>query len=137
MEDQLTYSYTFTVGSEDIDELNHVNNVIYVQWIQDAAVSHWNSVAPAHIKKAYVWMIIRHEIDYKRQGKLHDEILVKTKVLDAGGVSSTRQVQIFRKNDMQLLVESKTNWVMLDAVTFRPARISDEVREMFLGKKSV
>jgi acyl-CoA thioester hydrolase len=134
MEDKLSHSYTFTVTGKDIDELNHVNNVTYVQWIQDAAVSHWNLVASEQIRQNYVWMIVRHEIDYKKQGKLHDELLVKTMVLDAEKATSVRLVQIFRKNDMQLLVESRTTWVMIDAHTHRPARITEEIREMFLGK---
>ncbi len=136
MDDQLSYSYNFTVAADDIDELQHVNNVVYVKWIQDAAVRHWNIIAPEEIKKKNVWVVMRHEIDYKRPGKLHDELLITTRVLTAGGVSSVRQVQIFRKKDMQLLVESKTNWCMLDAVTFRPARIPDEIKEIFLGKDS-
>lgn len=134
MEENLSNSYSITVSPDDIDELEHVNNVVYVQWIQDAAVKHWNIIAPEFIKQKYVWVVLRHEIDYKRPGKLNDELLIKTRVLTAGAVSSERQVQIFRKKDMQLLVESKTNWCMIDASTHRPARIPDEIKEIFLGK---
>jgi acyl-CoA thioester hydrolase len=134
--DPLSYSYVQTVGQADIDELNHVNNVVYVQWIQDAAVKHWNAVAPEEVKKKFVWVIVRHEIDYKRSAMLHDELLIKTRVLDAGAASSNRQVQIFRKKDMQLLVESKTTWCIMDVATLRPARITDEIKDFFLGKDS-
>jgi acyl-CoA thioester hydrolase len=133
MEDHLSHSYSFFVTEKDIDELNHVNNVTYVQWIQDAAIAHWSLIAPEHVKQNYVWMIVRHEIDYRRQGILGDELLVKTRVLTAEKASSIRLVQIFRKNDLQLLVESKTTWVMMDSVTHRPARITEEIREIFLG----
>ncbi len=129
---ELTHSYTQKVQAHDIDELNHVNNVVYVQWIQDAAVSHWNSVASEEIKKTFVWFIVRHEIDYKHPAKLGDELLVSTRVLNARGVSSVRLVQIFRKEDMRLLVESQTTWAMVQADTHRPARITDEVRNLFL-----
>lgn len=128
-----TYTYTQIVEQEHIDELNHVNNVIYVQWIQDAAVKHWNIVAPESIKENFVWVIVRHEIDYKRPAMLHDELVIETRVLDAQTVTSWRQVKIFRKKDMQLLVESKTNWCMVDVKTQRPARIPDEIKEIFLG----
>ena len=134
--DNLTHSYTIRVRPEDIDQLNHVNNVVYVQWIQDAAVNHWNSVAPDEIKKSFVWVIVRHEIDYRQSAKLNDELLIKTWVLNAQGVSSVRQVQIFRKEDLKLLVESKTNWCMVDVNTQRPARITREVRNLFLPENN-
>lgn len=134
MDENLSYSYNFTVSPGDIDELEHVNNVVYVQWIQDAAVKHWNKIAPEDIKKNFVWVIARHEIDYKRPAKLNDELFIQTRVLTAGAVNSERLVQIFRKNDMQLLVESKTNWIMIDAVSHRPVRIPDVVKEIFLGR---
>ena len=129
----LTYSYTQKVKQEHIDELNHVNNVIYVQWIQEAAVKHWNIVAPDSTKQNYVWVIVRHEIDYKKPAMLHDELVIETRVLEAQTLTSWRQVKIFRKQDMRLLVESKTNWCMVDARTQRPARIPEEVKQIFLG----
>jgi len=133
-EKDLSYSYEFQVQEKDIDQLNHVNNVVYVQWIQDAAVKHWSAVAPENAQKEFVWVIVRHEIDYRRSGKLGDKIHIKTWVLNASGVSSVRQVQIFREKDMQLLVESKTTWCMLDAKTLRPVRVTNEIRNIFLGE---
>jgi len=134
--DNLTHSYTIRVQPEDIDQLNHVNNVTYVQWIQDAAVSHWNKVAPNDIKQKFVWVIIRHEIDYKYPAKLNDELFVKTQVLNAQGVSSVRKVQIFRKEDMRLLVESETTWCMVDVDAQRPVRITPEVKNLFLPENN-
>ena len=132
----LTHSYTFKVQPGDIDQLNHVNNVVYVQWIQDAAVNHWKSVAPDEIQKSFVWVIVRHEIDYRHPAKLNDELLIKTWVLKAQGVSSVRQVQIFRKEDMKLLVESKTTWCMVDVKSKRPVRITPEVKNLFLTENT-
>lgn len=130
--DKSNYSYTLKVGPEHIDELNHVNNVVYVQWIQDAAVSHWNSVIPDEVREKYIWVIMRHEIDYRKPAKLNDELLVKTFVINAGGIISDRKVEFYRKSDMTLLVESKTTWCMLDARTFRPARIGEDIKKIFL-----
>lgn len=126
------HSYSFKVKPEDIDQLDHVNNVVYVQWIQDAAVSHWNSVAPDNIKEKFVWVIVRHEIDYKYPAKLEEDLLIRTYVINAQGVISVRKVEIYRKHDMKLLVESQTTWCMMDSETFRPARINDEVKALFL-----
>jgi acyl-CoA thioester hydrolase len=134
MDDKLMYSYQQLVTEEHIDQLNHVNNVVYVQWIQDVAVRHWESVAPEHIKTAWYWVIVRHEIDYRRMAMLGEELLIQTRVLTAGAASSIRQVQIFRKTDKQLLVESKTTWCIIDATTHRPGRISEEIKRIFLGE---
>ena len=55
-----------TAAAEDIDELGHVNNAVWVRWIQDMATAHWQAVAPPAHVDAYVWVVIRHEIDYLR-----------------------------------------------------------------------
>ena len=61
-----TFEMTFTAGQEHIDELGHVNNAVWVQWIQEVAVAHWYSVADAAHQDAYIWVVVRHEIDYLR-----------------------------------------------------------------------
>jgi acyl-CoA thioester hydrolase len=52
----------FTVVASDIDELNHVNNVVYIQWIQNIANLHWTQLKQDIDTTAYVWVVIRHEI---------------------------------------------------------------------------
>jgi len=133
MDNKLTFTWELTVTENDIDQLNHVNNVVFVQWIQDVAVKHWFKVAPGHIKDNFAWVVIRHEIDYKRPARLNDELLVVTRVLDVGNVTSSRLVQFFRNKENLLLVEAKTTWCMMDAKTFRPARIPDEIKTIFIG----
>ena len=130
--EQFTYSNTIIVKPEHTDELKHVNNVAYVQWIQDIAVKHWNAVAVDEIRKKYVWVILRHEIDYKKPGFAGDELLLKTCVLNVQKFTSDRQVQIFRKSDNTLLAQSKTTWCMLNAASFRPTIIPDEIKAIFL-----
>src|SRR3546814_11744635 len=56
---------TFTATAADIDELGHVNNAVWVEWIQALAVAHWEAVAPADQQAAYIWVVTRHEIDYR------------------------------------------------------------------------
>ena len=128
----LSFTYALIVNESHIDELEHVNNVVYVGWIQDAAVMHWRKVVSETIQKKYVWVIVRHEIDYKAPAKLHDELIIKTYVVDAHNVTSRRKVEIRRKSDDKLLVEGLTTWCLLDAKTLRPTRITDEIRNYFL-----
>ncbi|MFW5758032.1 MAG: acyl-CoA thioesterase [Bacteroidota bacterium] len=130
------YQYNQKVQPSDIDQLDHVNNIVYVQWIQDAAVKHWNSAIPAEIREKYVWVILRHEIDYKNPAKQGDLLTIETKVLDAKGVTSRRSVKIYRANDQKLLVESITKWCMLNADTLRPARITEDIKNIFLSDSS-
>lgn len=129
---KLVYRYNQEVQPTDIDQLDHVNNVVYVQWIQDAAVKHWKSAIPDEIKEKYVWVILRHEIDYKNPARLGDLLSIETKVLDAKGITSVRNVKIYRAKDKKLLVESITTWCMLNAETLRPARITNDIKNLFL-----
>ena len=68
---------------EDIDELGHVNNAVYVRWIQDIAVAHWYSVAPANLAQNVVWVVVRHEIDYRAPSHLGETLTLRTWVGDA------------------------------------------------------
>ncbi len=115
----------------DIDELNHVNNVVYLQWAQEAATAHWRRNAPEHIQEKYIWVVVRHEIDYKTPALLDQDLAAKTWVLDYDGAKSTRIVQIIRKNDGRVLAEARTTWVMLLISNGRPARITEEIMNAF------
>jgi len=64
------------VAASDIDALGHVNNVVYVQWVQDVAVAHWQSLASPEAQAELVWMVLRHEIDYKRPARLGEEVIL-------------------------------------------------------------
>ncbi|WP_299052442.1 thioesterase family protein [uncultured Polaribacter sp.] len=119
------FSLTIKVSSEDIDTLQHVNNLVYVKWMDDIATTHWSYLTKNNPLPQYVWVVTRHEIDYKNQATLGDEILVKTWVGETKGITSIRFME-FYKNDI-LLVAAKTTWAMLDAKTFKPTRIRENV----------
>lgn len=114
-----------TVQSSEIDDLNHVNNVVYVQWIQDIADLHWAKLTKEKKLHNYIWVVVRHEIDYLRPAILGDVITLKTWVGDTQGVKSIRHVEIFK--DEALLVKAQTSWCLLDEKTFRPKRIDKSI----------
>ena len=116
---------TIRVTEKDIDELQHVNNVVYLQWVQDVANQHWNQLKEGYDTSEYVWVVIRHELDYLGQATLGDEIRIKTWVGDTGGIKSVRHVE-FYKNE-KVIVKAKTNWCLVDAKTLRPKRITGEI----------
>ena len=129
-----TYSHHRTVMEEDLDDLNHVNNVIYVQWIQDIAKEHWEVRATDKLKKKFIWVVIRHEIDYKKQAFLGDEILIETYVGETTFVTSERFVNIKNATSGEILVAAKSMWCLLDAKSKRPTKITEDLRTVFHKK---
>jgi acyl-CoA thioester hydrolase len=113
---------------DDIDELNHVNNIVYLRYVQDAAIGHWKTV-PQEIASQIIWVARRHEIDYLKPAFLGDELVVKTWVDDFVGVKSLRQCEIMRGDEV--LARSITHWISLDTQTFRPKRITEDVVKQF------
>lgn len=126
------FETNYTVVTSNIDELNHVNNVVYLQWIQDIANLHWNELKQGVDTAAYVWVVIRHEIDYLNQALLGDTLLAKTWVGKTAGVKSIRHVEFYRNN--KLLVKAQTTFCLLHAKSFKPMRITDEILAMLAPK---
>ncbi|MBU3011774.1 acyl-CoA thioesterase [Polaribacter vadi] len=119
------FTLNITVSVEDIDNLEHVNNLVYVKWMDKIATTHWSFLTKDNPLPQYVWVVMRHEIDYLKQAGLGDEITVKTWVGETRGITSVRLME-FYKEDV-LLVKAKTTWVMLNSKTFKPARIREDV----------
>jgi acyl-CoA thioester hydrolase len=120
-----SYSFNIKVSKGDIDDLNHVNNVVYLNWVLEAAKQHWELLSNPAQNLLYVWVILRHEIDYLASGMLNDDITITTWVDSSAGVKSDRIVEI--KRDNKLLAKAKTTWCLLDKTTMRPVRIPDEI----------
>ena len=122
------YELTLSVHPADLDEREHVNNVVYVRWVQDAAAAHWAELAPEETRNELAWVALRHEIDYHSPAVLRDEIVVRTWVGVAHGLSFERFTEIRRKADGRLLASARTLWCPVDARTGKPQRVSAEVR---------
>jgi acyl-CoA thioester hydrolase len=126
-----TYTHQRTVVEEDLDDLHHVNNVRYVQWIQDIAKEHWEVRATEQLKNDFIWVVIRHEIDYKKQAFLGDEILIETYVGETTFVTSERFVNIKNAKTGETLVAAKSMWCLLNADSKKPTKITEELRTVF------
>jgi len=125
----MKFSHSFRVESADIDEQGHVNNVSFLRWIQDVAVAHWHDAATDEQQERFAWVVVRHEIDYKKQAFLNDEITATTWVGEWSKVTCERFTEITRGDD--LLVVSRTVWCMIDRKTAKPARIASDLVERF------
>jgi acyl-CoA thioester hydrolase len=108
-----------------------VNNVVYVRWVQDAALAHWRALTTAETQREVGWALLRHEIDYRAPARLGDEVVVRTRVGHLEGLTFERLTTIARADDARLLAESRTLWCPIDPRTGRPRRVSDEIRALF------
>lgn len=122
--------HPITIKKEDIDALQHINNVAYLRYVQDAAEAHWHKMANESLLKQYVWVALRHEIDYYKPGFLEDELHAETYVESFEGVKSIRIVEI--KKGTVLLAKAKTYWCLLDAQTHQPKRIGENISSLYL-----
>jgi acyl-CoA thioester hydrolase len=125
----IIYEHILKVAEADIDELNHVNNVVYFNYLQQAAMAHWYSSVPTEISDSMRWVVKKHEIEYFKPAFLGDEIIVKTWVDNFSGVTSDRHYEIYK--DHILLVKARTLWVALDPVSMRPKRVPADLWERY------
>lgn len=128
------FEKTIKVVEDDLDDLKHVNNVRYVQWMQDIAKEHWLTKAPQDLINTTVWVVLTHHITYKSSAKLDDIILMKTYIDKTKGPVSVRVVEMYNKESNQLLVKAKTEWCLLNSETFKPMRISPEIESIFISQ---
>jgi acyl-CoA thioester hydrolase len=124
------FEKSFTAVAADIDELGHVNNTVWVRWVQDMATAHWSAVAtPAHVA-AYVWVVVRHEIDYMGNLKEGESVVARTWVPgEAAGAKFDRFVEFVK--DGRVIVRARTTWAMLARESGRPLRVPKDVIERF------
>ena len=129
----MIFERTITATPDDIDELGHVNNAVWVRWIQDVATDHWTAAAdPVHVRD-YYWVVTRHEIDYLRP--LGPGGIVTARTWIEGPPKGARSVRCmeFRGDDGKLHVRVRTEWAMLDRTTARPQRVPPELVRPFLA----
>ncbi|MEN2787714.1 acyl-CoA thioesterase [Sphingomonas qilianensis] len=127
------FSQTITAQPEDIDELGHVNNAVWVRWIQEIAVAHWAAVASAVDQAAYVWVVTRHEIDYRGNVREGETVTGETWVPEPPtGARFNRHIR-FLGADGKVKVQAVTTWAMLDRATGRLVRVRPEIAAPFLG----
>jgi len=123
------FLHPMTVPGEVIDENGHVNNVAYVQWMQDVAILHFTALGGAGMmdQHAASWVARSHRIEYLRPAFAGDELLVKTWIAGIERVKSLRRYE-FAKDGM-VLAKGETDWVFVDTKTGRPKRIPEEMKD--------
>jgi acyl-CoA thioester hydrolase len=128
------FEQAIVASDSDIDELGHVNNAVWVQWIQQVALAHWYGVAAAEHQDDYIWVVVRHEIDYLRAAFAGDRIIARTWVGEAPkGARFDRHME-FVGEDGKVRVRAKTQWAIIDKDSGRPIRVPPDVIAPFLGE---
>ena len=127
------FRHQVAISPGDIDHMGHVNNSVYLRWVQDAVVEYWEKVAPSDAVAQHLWVALKHEITYRRPTFLEDVVVAEViaeRVQGARAIFST----IVRRGE-EVLAEIQSSWCCLDAVTKRPARLARDVVERFVPTK--
>lgn len=122
---------TVRVSDSDIDEQNHVNNVVYLRWVQEVALAHWRTVASAEAQAAIRWVVLRHEVDYRAPAGSRAELVLTTWVGQADRLTFERFTEIRHAASGKLLLEARTLWAPINRTTGKPTRVPREVRCTF------
>ncbi len=130
-----SFEIVVPVAAKDIDEQGHVNNTVYLRWVQEVAIAHWEAIASSTAQETIGWVVLRHEIDYKSAALPGDEILLRTWVGKATRLTFERFTEIRRQRDAQLLSQARTVWCPINTATGRPTRISADVRAQFSSEE--
>ena len=127
------YSYEFTIPESALDMNGHVNNVVYVQWMQDVAVLHSEATGGTRAMHTAggTWVVRSHTIEYLRPAFAGEEVVALTWVVNFRRVRSVRRHKFFRKSDNTLLAKGETEWVFVDAESGTPRKIPEEVMRLF------
>lgn len=133
MSEEVTrFARAFTAAPGDIDELGHVNNAVWVRWVQEIAVAHWAAVAPAEHQAAHIWVVTRHEVDYRGNVGVDESVTGETWV--AGSPKGARWARAVRFTgaDGRVKVEAVSTWALLDRATGRLLRVTGDIAAPFL-----
>ena len=122
---------TFIAQPAHIDELGHVNNTVWVQWIQEIATAHWVAVAPPEQGAAYVWVVTRHEIDYLGNIALGDSITAETSIPAPPRGAQFDRCVVFRDARVKAIVTARSTWALLDRTSGRLCRVRPEIAAPF------
>ena len=130
-ENKKVHEHRVTALAADIDANGHVNNVSYIRWVQEAAEAHWRLAADAALVAEVAWVVVSHEIEYKKPAWQGESLTVRTWVEQGTALTSERHCRIFRDKDGALLARGRTVWCSIDPANGKPRRLPPRVNEIF------
>jgi acyl-CoA thioester hydrolase len=124
------FAQAFEPAPGDIDENGHVNNVVYVRWVQEIATAHWRGRASEEARESWTWVVLRHEIDYRRPLFPGEKARARTWVGECSGPRFIRYVRIDGPRG-EVCAQAVSEWCLLNMKTRRPTRVPDALVETF------
>ena len=126
------FAKTLTVRADAIDGNGHVNNVAYVQWMQDIAIEHFTSLCgTGAMGQDLTWVAFEHNVQYLAQAREGDVIEIRTWVAEMRRVRSVRRYEFVRPSDDKLLVRGQTQWAVVDTKTGTPRPVPPAITQAF------
>ena len=127
---RLSFQHPVGILPDDIDHMGHVNNSVYLKWVQEAVIRYWESLAPPEAVARHLWVALSHEINYRRPTFLDDIVVADVIAEKVEGAKALFTTVI--KRGETVLAEVKSSWCCLDAVSKRPARLARDIAARFL-----
>jgi acyl-CoA thioester hydrolase len=124
------FRHPIAIKPADIDHMGHVNNAVYLNWVQEAVVDYWQSIAPPDAVARHLWVALKHEITYLRPTFLQDTVVAEVIAERVEGARAFFRTVLRRGEDV--LSEIQSCWCCLDSATQRPTRLAREVIGRFL-----
>lgn len=124
------YQHPIGIAPEDIDHMGHVNNSVYLKWVQDAVVGYWSRVAPPEALGRHLWVALRHEIDYRRPAFLDDVVIADVIAERMEGARAFFRTVIRRGEEV--VAEVSSCWCCLDSASGRPVRLARDIVRRFV-----
>lgn len=124
------FRYPVAIQPADIDHMGHVNNAVYLKWVQEAVIDYWSSVAPPSAVAEHLWVALKHEITYLRPTFVQDNVVAEVIAEKVEGARAFFRT-VLRRGD-EVLSEISSCWCCLDAATKRPARLARDVVVRFV-----
>ena len=126
------HEYTLVIPAEAIDANRHANNVEYVRWMQEAAISHADAAGGTTATRAAgaSWVVRSHHVEYLRPVFADETVTLQTWVSTLRKTSSLRKYRFVRGSE--LIARGETMWVFVDASTGRPRAIPEGVLSVFV-----
>ena len=124
------YQFDIPVTADVVDRNGHVNNVAYIQWLQDADIGHARASGcmDATTAAGATWVVRTHHIEYLAPAFAGDVLTMQTWVVNFKRVRSLRKYKITRAADQTAVARAETDWVFVNAKTGRPQTIPEEVK---------
>ena len=124
------YPHMIEIVSDDIDHMGHVNNAVYLKWVQEAVVKFWEITAPPEAVTRHLWVALQHQIRYRRPSFLDDNIIADV-LADRMEGAKAFFTTVIRRGE-EVIAECDSIWCCLDAASKRPARLARDIVELFI-----